>query len=423
MKLKKLNLRNFAQFQDFEIEFDGAVTKLVGVNGSGKTTVGITGIWACLKGIAQKDKNGQLIGDRFRFIGGSSPTADIELTLVDEVKQAEIKIKNHISKQGNSISFKAPHGYPISASWVSDLLHVAFISPSHFARLDSKRQAIELGIDTKTFDKQIKELKEEYTIINRGLRNIGEIDPVAPCEKVDIRKLYAEKEFISGWNIQQLNNSREQISIKGHIKEIEAQINSLQASLKLKKEALAQIPNPMPLKVFDDSELTAAEITNQKADAYQRYLAAKAKAKADKEKIQTDAAANKAKQTAEYKKRVDYIRSFNLSFKGLDIDHEGGLLLNGRPISEGYFSRGELITIVAKLYTSLSPELKYIFLDDFELLDEDNQKSIIKYLLSQGFQIVTAEVGKESREQNTVLLRACRRVNRYEEENQKPNLL
>ena len=69
MKIKSLKLTNFAKFTDFEIEFDGNITRLVGLNGDGKTTVGLNAIWAGIKGISLKCKDGQLFGDRFRFIG------------------------------------------------------------------------------------------------------------------------------------------------------------------------------------------------------------------------------------------------------------------------------------------------------------------------------------------------------------------
>ena len=86
MKIKKLKLDNFAEFTNFEVEFDGKITNLIGINGSGKTTIGLTAIWACLKGISEKSGKGQLIGERYRFIGSSKDTANIELTLLDEEK-------------------------------------------------------------------------------------------------------------------------------------------------------------------------------------------------------------------------------------------------------------------------------------------------------------------------------------------------
>ncbi len=128
MKIKNLKAKGFGKFTDLEIEFDGQITKLIGANGSGKTSI-LYMIWAALKGIAEKDRDGQLIGERFRFISNGK-SADIELTLFDEDKQAEIKVRNHITAGGNHISFKAPEDYPISDKWLKNLLSVAFLSAS-----------------------------------------------------------------------------------------------------------------------------------------------------------------------------------------------------------------------------------------------------------------------------------------------------
>jgi predicted ATP-binding protein involved in virulence len=105
MKIKKLKLKNFAKFTDFEIEFNENITRLVGFNGSGKTTIGLTAIWAGLKGIAEKSKD-SLFGERFRFIGPGKASSDIEIILKDEIKNVEIKVKNHITNQTNCYYFK-----------------------------------------------------------------------------------------------------------------------------------------------------------------------------------------------------------------------------------------------------------------------------------------------------------------------------
>ena len=121
MKIKELKLRNFAKFTDFEIIFDDKITHLVGINGSGKTTVGLTAIWAGLKGISEKSGSGQLVGERFRFIGSKGATADIEIKLIDEDKKGEVIIKNHISKDTNKITFEASEGYVINNEWLNNL--------------------------------------------------------------------------------------------------------------------------------------------------------------------------------------------------------------------------------------------------------------------------------------------------------------
>ena len=153
MKIKELKIKNFAEFTDFECEFDKDITHLVGTNGSGKTTVGLTSIWACLKGIAEKTKDG-LVGERFRFIGKSGKSSDIELTVYDEKTKSEVVIKNHITPAGNKITCQ-----PVQDDkWLFDLLNVAFLSAKNFSEVDSKKQALLLGVDTSEYDQKIQGL-------------------------------------------------------------------------------------------------------------------------------------------------------------------------------------------------------------------------------------------------------------------------
>jgi len=414
MKIKKLKLENFAKFTKFEIEFDNKITHLVGINGAGKTTVGLTAIWACLKGIAEKSKGDQLIGERFRFIGNNKATADIELTLIDEQKNdAEIKVKNHITKQSNQITFEAPKNYLINENWLNNLLSVAFLSAKNFTQLNSKEQALLLGIDTSKFDSEIANLKSEYTSINRQLRSYGELIEIPKTEHIDISNIIkfndVQKEKYT--KIEKAKDRLTEIERETNlkvveIKKLESQLEQCKNELKeldSKKEKgivyIDELPKPKPLK-----DITETTEQNRKADEYKAYI----EKKKEKDQVQIELDENKSKQSKKEKERVNYIKSFNFGFDGLSVDENGGLLLNERPIKDAYFSKGELELIVANLYKSLNPDLKIRFIDDFELLDEDNQEKILKSLFDAGFQVITARVGKESKDSNSILLRECK---------------
>ena len=100
----------------------------------------------------------------------------------------------------------------------------------------------------------------------------------------------------------------------------------------------------------------------------------------------------------------------------MTIDDDGGLLLKGRPIKEPYFSKGELEIIVAKLYASTNPEWRIRFIDEFNVLDESNQTKLIDTLLTDGFQLIIAEVGDKAIGENVLLLRECKIVENYKQE-------
>lgn len=439
MKIKKLKMQNFAQFTNFECEFNGNITRLVGINGSGKTTIGITAIWACLKGIAEKNKDGQLLGERFRFIGNAKKSADIELTLVDEIKNIEITVKNHITTTTNQITFSAPPEYKIDNNWLNNLLSIAFLSAKNFTQLNNKDQALLLGIDTSEYDKKIADLKQEYTIVNREYKTFGELQPVEKVElvninellekKIKIHKEYSDKkDEITNYNneVKDYNKKISDVEQKiidnqNKIEKLQVEFLELQQEIRMDEKTIEEQRewiNKNPKKEFKelplipntekfDTQIKSAELINAQAQDYKTYQE-KLKQKECK-KIELDGIIIKAK--AEKDERLKYIKSFEFDFDELIVDEDGGLLLSGRPIKEPYFSKGELEIIVAKLYASKNPELKVRFIDDFELLDEQNQEKIIKELTAKGFQIITAEVGQQTTKDNSILLRECKIVN------------
>lgn len=416
MKLKNLKMKNFAKFTNFEVEFDGKITNLVGINGSGKTTIGLTAIWACLKGISKKSRDGQLIGERWRFIGKDKATANIELTLIDEEKNAEIKVINNISADSNKITFHAPKNYKMDRDWLSNLFSVAFLSAKNFTQHSSKEQAILLGIDTASFDDELKQVKEEYTYINRQIKSFGEIDHVEKVEKVSISELLELKNKSDAFNLEQENIAEKideyECCVRNRQSDIEDLLNEIEnnkAEIKSFQDKLKNIGISLP-KVDTTAiiyKINNAEETNQKAAEHDKYIAKTNEKNAKIEELNQ----NKETQQEIMQKRLDYIKSFNFGFKELSIGEDGGLLLKNKPIKEPYFSKGELEIIVAKLHTQRDPNLKFRFIDDFELLDEQNQESIIKTLLDSGFQIITAQVGdKAESNKNTVLLRECKKI-------------
>ena len=421
MKLKRLKLNNFAQFTNFECEFDGKITRLVGINGSGKTTVGLTAIWAGFKGIAQKSRDGQLIGERFRFIGKKGRSADIEITLVDEKTNAEMILKRHITKDVNQISFELQTGkIDVDENWLIGLLNMSFLSAKHFASLSGEQQARALGIDVLKFDEKLETKKEEAQHLRRDLKAFGEVNEIEEIASVNISELLKERDETIEFNNDQRNKQIEIINIKERIlvleneqAELSTQFKEIEERIEKDKKYLNNLPSPVAEKDIsgNDEKIANSEETNRKAQAYESYLQhTKAKGKA-----QTDLDENIAGQKTIIDKRFKYIQSFDFGFTGLSVDESAQLVLNEKPIRDPYFSRSELEMIVAKLHTSINPELRVRFIDDFEMFDSSNQDKILGALIDKGFQVLVAEIGNEATKENTILLRECKIVKKYDE--------
>ncbi|MBX4188381.1 MAG: ATP-binding protein, partial [Candidatus Doudnabacteria bacterium] len=457
--------RGFAKYDAVTVSFDDNVTYLVGKNGAGKSTLGITAIWFMFCGIAEKSSGGTnpLIGERFRFIGPKAATAKGEMILHDEKTGIDIKVMRKLTKSGSDLSFEPPEGYELGQQWLTDLFNIFLIAPKKFCDLSAKDQAKALGIDTKKFDQRIAELKKDYTESNAVYRSFGDLPEVEKVDKVDVAALQAQKKEIadklnslylenkktneatkkawesscdaidkecSEFNNKQivLQNTIEQatklysqlegLGYKGY--EVSDWIKSLGKPEETKNSEplypaeptyIPELPDRAELDAIDQQIIAAGE-TNNNALLYEQFVEKKTK----KGVYETALKTNKDKQAATEAERLEYIKSFKFPFSNLSVGEDGELLLNGKPIKAEYFSTGELLKIIPVLIATTQPELKYVFLQDFNLMDEDKQKEIEEYLTGKGFQLVVEMVGKAKvADKNCILLRDNVVVDSYKE--------
>lgn len=467
MKIKEITLNNFAKYDQVTVSFDENITYLVGKNGSGKSTLGITAIWFLFQGIAEKASGGNnpLIGERFRFIGPKAASAKGQMILHDEKTGADIKVMRKLTKSGSDLSFEAPDGYNLDQQWLTDLFNIFLIAPKKFCELSPKEQAKALGINMKKFDDEIADLKQKYTGVNAVYRSFGELAEVVKVEKVDVATLQAQKEEVknrlnnlylenkkkndearkawereckiiddecSKFNNQQIaldnllmevNHARSVLEDAGYDGlEVTKWIDSLgkPAEQKVSENLhpaeptyIPELPDRAELDAIDQQIIDAGRI-NEQALLYEQYLQKKSQKDAKEKELK----ANKDAQAAKEGERLEYIKSFKFPFSNLTVGEDGELLLNGKPIKAEYFSTGELLKIIPVLIATTQPELKYVFLQDFNLMDEDKQKEIEDYLTGKGFQLVVELVGKSKlTDKNCILLRDNIVVENYEEVN------
>lgn len=173
---------------------------------------------------------------------------------------------------------------------------------------------------------------------------------------------------------------------------------------------IKEIPDETQLREIDRQIVDAAE-TNKKALLYDQHLE-----KLEKKAIKkAELADNKLLQATLEDTRIAYIKGFKFPFSNLTVGEDGELLLAGKPIKEPYFSTGEILKVVPILLSTSNPDLKYVFLQDFNLMDEDKQAEIEQYLTSKGFQLVVEMVGKKKvTDKNCILLRDNVVVEDYE---------
>lgn len=468
MKIKDITLNNFGKYSQVSASFDDRVTYLVGPNGAGKSTLGFTGVQFMFEGIAEKATNGKspLIGERFRFIGPDGKSSKGEMTLYDEQTGVEVKVIRNMTKDANTVRFEGPAGMKLDQPWLTELFNEFMIAPKKFVQLSAFDQARALGIDTTTFDSNIKALKDQYTGINRDIKAMGTLVEVEFCKEVDLTDLSAQKETermrlnelykknkqdnkeakekydtaLAAWNtkleahnlsIKTMTDNADRAestcisfcNILG-IDPADITEGTLQAGmwkaiedykLTIKKpltaeqlekhtpkvpEYVEEMPKDDTIQAIDKQILEASQ-TNKKATEYTAYV----KKKKDLDNLTKQLADNKAQQDAEVEKRLTYIKTLPFPFENLAVDEEGGLTFDSKPIKEPYFSTGELIKMVPILLSSLGQKLKFVFLQDFNLLDLNKQQDVEKYLTDAGYQLVIEYVGTEElTDKNCILL-------------------
>lgn len=470
MKIKQIMLKNFANVNQIEINLKDDVTYLIGENGSGKTTVGLNAVWFILEGLALKGKN-VLHGDRFRFIGEYGPTAIGQITLHDEIENIDVIITRKLLKNKTELKITASDKRQLPDNFIDDIFNIFSINPLGFAKLSPQEQALAMGIDTAKFDAMKKVAYDERTELGRDVKRlesaVEEIGPVEKVEPIDLKKLLKEKEQIEAANTKAVNKARDerdkavQEAIKWNqeqdkknakikdadyeIKNTEDRIKALREELKEKikqlethmengikmhKKLIAErdkLPVPdekistdiqaKPVEAKSTIALTeqieSAEATNKKAVLYQQSLTALKKYNAAKDLY----VSKQAEMDKIESDRIEYIKSRNLPFSNIAIDDSGGVLINNRPFSETYFSKGEILRIGIKLAAATNPKLKYIYVPDSQSIDEKNREKLFTELVEAGFQVVAEYVDTErQKDHGSILLKESRVVESYNED-------
>ncbi len=407
-------LENFGKFDKISVDFDSNVTYLIGPNGSGKSTLGHTAVQFIFEGIAEKAKSKEkhpIIGERFRFIGDRSNYAKGILVLHDEEINKDIVIKRKMDEKGSEVTFEAPLGMELNQDWLSNLFNVFFLSPKYFESISSEEQAIVLGIDVLDIDKQIETIKQEYTLINRDYKNIGELNEIEKTETVSLSDLLKKAEEIRKHNneIEERDDTIKDYNEELH--DIELQVNTLKERYKKIKEAYTTLSTDTRIKQDITpilNKINEVETINSKAIQYKEYL----NKKSQRESLFKQMSSNRDNLAKAQEKRTNRVKNMKLPYDNMSIDESGKLLLDGKPIKSPYFSTGELKLIEITLISQMNPELRYLYLQDFNLLDENKQKEIINFAKAKDLQLVIEYVTSEEKRSlpNMIVLKDCQIV-------------
>jgi hypothetical protein len=402
MKIKSINLENFANIQEFTANLGSGVNFITASNGRGKTTVGITAVWACLKGIAERGD--VLKGKRSVWVGKYGNDAEITIILTDP-DGVDYTVNRKISE--NKLEITRADGKKLDQTWLNTFWNDLMLSPIAFSRLSAKEQAVHLGIDTSDFDEEITTLKEDASFLRRTIKDFGEVEVPEKVESVDVAELSKEKDALIRWNQEQDRTERVKAEISAKInfwKEKREEYARLEREATDKISELVDELSHAPVVMSRlatteiDQKISAASEINARAIAYENAL----KRREEKSAKELELAENITSQKYVESQKVAYMQSLDLPFSNLTIDENGGLQMDGRPLKAPEFSKGELIKITTMLLSSRNPDWNYVFLEEFDLLDSQKSKEVLDWLSEKDFQVLAEKVVDE--QENVIIL-------------------
>lgn len=432
MKVQSIDLKHFEGFVKTHVDFDKKLTYLIGPNGKGKTTAGLTGLWFVLQSISQKAAQGSnpIIGERYRFIHKDFTSAEGVVTLIDDTTTEVVTITRTMTAEKVTLKIHSSIGRKLDQKWLDNLFNIFMVSPSRFTEMSPTEQVKALGVDVSQFTKKITDLKTDYTVINRQLSDLGTLpeEPIV-IEPRDLTEINARLKAINDQNLIITNNNNAIKEIKDALENNEVQLTTVESSI---KDLAAQILHLQQLKdvriaeknaiVAKREELLSKQQLNPVAGLQELLPTANIEAELNqalnattfetdakitnanivkRNELRTKLSNNKFSQEQVNNEKNDYLTTCNLGIPNLIIDEEGQLTYMNRFIKKPFFSAGELIRIVAALVSKTqvnkpdNDSLKYFFIEEFNLLDEENQKKVIDHLTNLGFQLVIEYVGTE----------------------------
>ena len=432
MKIKSIMLKNFAKVSELSISLDDNITYLIGENGSGKTTIGLNAVWFTLKGMSVRNKD-KLYGERFRFIKNEDIKTIGKLVLHDEENNIDITITRTMTAKQSRLKIIASDNRVLDTDFITDIFNVFSINPEAFADLSAQEQSLKLGVDTTDYDRinsiKYENRKEANYLLKNAKTILDNIDDVDKVEKISITTLVKKRSDIilnnqrltDKANINQeqaiqkaIQFNKEQDQNKSALSEINNKLIKIKKlKLELESERM-KIPNSLAHKSTNillvqpeqistkniDNEILQAEDQNKKFDEYSKFK----KAKITYESVKDIALTKDNDYKSALQNRINYLKSCNLPLSNMTIDNNGGLLVNDRPFSPTYFSKGEIITLSIAIISTLKPKLKYIFIPNSQNLDDKNKKIIFRNLTGMGYQVVAEHVGTKALTDHTSII-------------------
>lgn len=400
MKILQFNAENVKKLTVVQIKPDGNIVQLTGRNGSGKTSVLDSILWAMAGTEAIQSKP----------IRKGAETARIELAL-GIGGATKLIVERRFTEHSSYLTVKSVDGakYPSPQRMLDDLLGTLTFDPLGFMRekpreqFETLRKLVKLDIDPDALDEANVTDAAKRTDINRDAKSLRARllaipDPPEglPAAPIDEAGLLAGLETAAAGNvrieqrkakrgeyartIEKLNSDAAADRLRARQILTDAETKEKQAAqLQADLDAAPSLPEPTDITVLR-ADLNTARATNR--DIASKNQRAKLESEADALQKQADGltAAMDARKAA----KLAAIEKAEMPIPGLGMG-EGEVLFNGVPLNQA--SDAEQLMVSTAIAAALNPKLRVLRIRDGSLLDSDALKRLAAFAEERDFQI------------------------------------
>jgi predicted ATP-dependent endonuclease of OLD family len=312
---------------------------------------------------------------------------------------------------------------PSPQTMLNDLMGKLGFDPESFLRMDPKKQAEVLrelvGLDFSELDAEYKKIYDRRTVLTgegKKLKSQLEAAPIhkdAPDQEVSVSKLAAQLSEVHAANRK--NEAQRQALRAMEAKASEAskaverkddEIAALEQQIAKAREtrAMLEATHSEYLKSVTEQTKLVNALKDQDTSDIEKKIAS---AEELNRKVRENAKHNELAESVQAKqkewlaasarlkeieaKKEEMRRSAKWPVDGLGYD-DTGVTYNGRPFAQG--SSYEQRKVAMGICVALSPNLKFAFLKDGSLLDDESMIEFAELAAENGIQLFVERVGK-----------------------------
>jgi len=421
-KLTKLHVENFKRIQAVEIEPEGNVTIVGGLNEQGKSSL-LDSISVLLQGKTTKIPEPVRKGAKKALITGEiqkdSWDAFDSMTITRTITATGNWYVKVTDKDGKT--YKSPEGM-LKQIFGEPVDPVEFVRMSPADRVGTLKRIT--GLDFSELDQQRKELYDERTLVGREVKQIEAVlassesyYPDVPKEKVSVTALLEDLATVQAGNRENDKKKEELEQIENEVKEARHRIENIEeefAKLQLKLdnanrfyrgicEKKIKIEEEVDNLVYADEteikdQISKAEETNQKIDDNIKF---------DQEQKKLESKKSEHQSLTLKIQKIDNDKQKQLSEINFPIDglsfNENDVFYRDLPFNEKQLSSEELLRVSFAIAIAARPNLKNILIREGSLLDENNLKLIGQMAEDAGIHVFIEVVGNDA-DKATILI-------------------